>query len=145
ADTNDLAAKFHLINEDRRVYYLLSYTPRNPDFHGEYRRITVRVKRPDVVVRARRGYLAVTNPDPRGIPLAFEVPAIAALNQSAPPHDLPLQLATFVFPLPDGSTAAPIVVRVPAAALTFTKTPDGFRAGATVLARIRDADGALVK
>jgi VWFA-related protein len=145
ADTNDLAARFHLINEDRRVYYLLSYTPKNADFHGEYRRIAVRVKRPDVAVRARPGYLAVANSDPTRIPLAFEAPAIAALNQSAPPHDLPLQLAAFVFPLPDGSTATPIVVRVPAGALTFTKTPDGFRAGATVLARIHDADGALIK
>jgi VWFA-related protein len=145
ADTNDLAARFHLINEDRRVYYLLSYVPRNTDFHGEFRHIAVRVKRPDLVVRARPGYLAVAGSDPSNMPLAFEAPAISALNQSPPPHDLPLQVAAFVFPLPDGQIATPIVVRVPAGGLTFAKAPDGFRAGATILARIHDATGALVR
>jgi len=145
AETNDLASRFHLINEDRRVYYLLSYVPGNTDFHGEYRRISVHVKRPDLVVHARPGYLAVPGTDPTRMPLAFEAPAIAALNLSTPPHDVPLRLAAFVFPLPDGSTATPIIVRVPAGALTFTKTPNGFRAGATVMARIHDADGTLVK
>lgn len=145
AETNDLASRFHYINEDRRVYYLLSYVPKNPDFHGEYRRISVRLKRPDVVVRARPGYLAIAGADPSHTPLAFEAPAMAALNQSVPPREVPIQLAAFVFPLPDGQTAAPVLVRVPASVLTFAKTSEGFRAGATILARIHDANGVLVR
>lgn len=145
AETNDLAARFHLINEDRRVYYLLAYVPKNSDFHGEYRRISVRVKRPGVVVRARPGYLAVAGSDPSQMPLAFEAQAINALNQSTSPNDIPIQLAAFVFPLPDGQTATPVIVRVPVAGLTLAQAPDGFRAGATILARIHDAAGLLVR
>ena len=44
-------------NENKR-YYLLTYTPKNSDLDGKYRRIEVRVRRPDVTVRARKGYFA---------------------------------------------------------------------------------------
>ena len=36
-DTNDLAAGFRRIDLDRRFHYLLTYTPKNADFNGEWR------------------------------------------------------------------------------------------------------------
>ena len=39
-------------------YYLLGYTSTNDARDGRYRRLEVRVKRPDVIVRARDGYIA---------------------------------------------------------------------------------------
>lgn len=48
------------ITADLRSYYLLSYTSSNTKLDGRFRAIAVRVNRPGVRVRARRGYRGVT-------------------------------------------------------------------------------------
>ena len=55
---NDLDAALERIGRESRVYYLIGYQPGQPGSPGTYRRIEVKVKRPDVQVRARRGYHA---------------------------------------------------------------------------------------
>ena len=57
-NNNDLAAGLRRIGRESRVYYLLGYMPAEVRADGKFRRITVRVARPDVQVRARKGYYA---------------------------------------------------------------------------------------
>ena len=57
-DTNDLAAGLARIGREARSYYLLGYAPANKAADGRFRRITVKVAREGVAVRARRGYFA---------------------------------------------------------------------------------------
>ena len=75
--TNDLVKGLDRITDSLSAYYLLGYSSTNTKFDGAPRRIEVKVKRPGVVVRARRGYLAPTeaefarmrrggSPDPGG-------------------------------------------------------------------------------
>jgi len=59
-DTNDLAGGIRRIVDDVSAYYLLGYSPVNAKADGRYRRIEVRMKRPGINVRARRGYVAET-------------------------------------------------------------------------------------
>ena len=59
-DTNDLDKGMNRIIDDLTTYYLLGYTSTNSKLDGRYRKITVRVKRANVQVRARRGYRAPT-------------------------------------------------------------------------------------
>lgn len=68
-NTNNVAAGLKRIADDLSSYYLLGYYSTNTKLDGRYRTITVRVKRPGVRVRARRGYRART---------AEEVAAVAA-------------------------------------------------------------------
>ncbi len=56
---NNIGRALDTIARDSGRYYVVGYSPTNPNFDGKYRPIEVRVKRPDVRVRARRGYLAI--------------------------------------------------------------------------------------
>ena len=58
--TNDLTGAVRRIEADLSAYYLLGYYSTNPTANGRFRKIEVRVKRPDVRVSARRGYFAMT-------------------------------------------------------------------------------------
>jgi VWFA-related protein len=59
-DTNNLEKGMHRIADDLTSYYLLGYYTTNSKLDGQYRKITVKVKRPGVDARARRGYRAAT-------------------------------------------------------------------------------------
>jgi VWFA-related protein len=58
----NLSAGMRRIVEDLSSYYLLGYYSTG-DLDGKFHRLTVRVKRPGVRVRARSGYLAATRVD----------------------------------------------------------------------------------
>jgi VWFA-related protein len=62
-NTNDLAAGMRRIVDDVSSYYLLTYYSSNTRHDGRYRKIEVTAKRPDLTIRARRGYMAPTDAD----------------------------------------------------------------------------------
>ncbi len=60
---NDLAAGMKQIMRDSSGYYLLGYTSSAAPTDGKFHNIDVKVKRPNVEVRARKGYWAYTADD----------------------------------------------------------------------------------
>jgi VWFA-related protein len=62
-NSNDFAKNFKRIADDLSSYYLMGYYSTNTEPDGKVRRITVKVKRPGVSVRARRGYRAESRAD----------------------------------------------------------------------------------
>ena len=56
---NNIGRALDTIAEDAGTYYVIGYRPIDQAFDGKFRKIDVRVKRPDLRVRARRGYLAI--------------------------------------------------------------------------------------
>ena len=58
---NDFSSAFQRVVQDNSSYYVLGYYPKNERRDGRFRRIEVKVKRPGLEVRSRRGYTA-----PRG-------------------------------------------------------------------------------
>jgi VWFA-related protein len=57
-NTNDLGAGLQRIGREASSYYLLGYSPSNKRSDGLFRRIEVKVSRPGLTVRARKGYYA---------------------------------------------------------------------------------------
>src|SRR5439155_1345833 len=53
--TNDVSAGLAEMREDLGAYYRLSYSPKNQDYDGRFRTITVKVKRPHGRLQARKG------------------------------------------------------------------------------------------
>ena len=59
-NNNDLDAGLKRISDDLSSYYLLGYYSTNGKLDGRFHNIKVRVKRPGVDVRARKGYRSAT-------------------------------------------------------------------------------------
>jgi VWFA-related protein len=62
-NTNAIEKAMQRIVSDLTSYYLVGYYSSNTKLDGKYREISVRVKRPGVRVRARRGYRGLTAED----------------------------------------------------------------------------------
>jgi Ca-activated chloride channel homolog len=58
AGPQDMAPIYPQVADTLRSVYSMSYSPKNQDFKGEWRGITVRVKKPGVKARTRSGYFA---------------------------------------------------------------------------------------
>jgi VWFA-related protein len=61
-NTNDLGKGVARMQAERTTYYLLGYQPTNTAADGKFRRVSVKVKRPRVTVRARPGYVEAKEP-----------------------------------------------------------------------------------
>jgi VWFA-related protein len=96
---NDLEAGLRRIARESQVYYLLGYAPSEGRADGKFRRIGVRVNRPDVQVRARKGYYAGgVHPDPAKKQDSTESdPFEVALDSPYDLDALPLRTASYIF------------------------------------------------
>lgn len=63
-NSNDISASLHTAMDDSRVTYELGYYPADVQWDGSFHTVSVEVKKPDVVVRARKGYFALPEPAP---------------------------------------------------------------------------------
>jgi VWFA-related protein len=96
---NDLDSALGRIGRESGVYYLIGYQPAGPSKTGVYRRIEVKVKRPEVQVRARRGYYAGGT---AGRPAAESEPSLGddLARATESPYELsaiPLRGTAYVF------------------------------------------------
>jgi VWFA-related protein len=142
-NSNDLANAFRRVDADRRFYYLLTYSPSNTALDNTWRHVTVTVPNRNVTVRARTGYVANAGLGTTAL-LASENAAVAALSRTPSPSEIPVRSAALVFP--GGSeTRVAILAATDGTGLQFHRYGERFRADFTIVARILDGNGAVVR
>ena len=104
--TNEFIRGFSRIVRDNSSYYLLGYSPRVAHVDGKFHSITVRVRRPGVRVRARRGYLAPERDAAERSRAAAAAlpPVIDALRSPIPRTGLEVQVTLAPFRATRGGT-----------------------------------------
>jgi VWFA-related protein len=103
-NTNDVAGAFQRLVEENSSYYVLGYYPSNERRDGRFRRIDVKINKPGLSVKARRGYVA-----PRGRAQEAKLagpndasPELReAMSSPVPVGGLPLSATASVFKGPD--------------------------------------------
>jgi hypothetical protein len=97
-------------------------------------------------VFSRNGYRAVRSA-PSADAGSYETPALALLDRAPLPNAFPVNAAAFSFPNPARPGLSPVAVHVSTSAFQFTVDPNRatYAAQASVVVRIRDADGHQVQ
>lgn len=138
---NDLNAAFERVVADNSTYYLLGYYSSNERRDGRFRKIEVKVNRPGVTVRSRKGYVAARGknddkPDPRTPPELR-----AALMSPLPTSALPMALGAAVFKGPDGKGAVVLSTLIAARDLALTEANGTFNNHLDVVVTAADYSG----
>jgi VWFA-related protein len=87
---NDLTLAMKQIVLDASAYYLIGYSSATAPTDGKFHEIRVRIRRPGVQVRARRGYWAITTADLERITATAATPSL--------PKPIETALATLAYP-----------------------------------------------
>ncbi|MGH9346758.1 MAG: VWA domain-containing protein [Vicinamibacterales bacterium] len=80
--SNDFSSAFERIVRQNSTYYVLGYRSNNTRADGRFRQIDVRVKRPGVRVRARKGYLAPSSRETRSATMSPRAEPADVLRQT---------------------------------------------------------------
>ena len=80
-NSNDLGRGLAQMMRDASAYYLLGYSSSAAPTDGRFHQIRVRVKRPGIEVRARRGYWAL-KPDEAATAMAPDAPGCCPMSMN---------------------------------------------------------------
>ncbi|MGE0041410.1 MAG: VWA domain-containing protein [Vicinamibacterales bacterium] len=142
--SNDLDGWFRRIVEDNSSYYVLGYYPTNERRDGRFRKIEVRVSRPGLTVRARKGYAAArgraTKPTLAGPKEATEE-LREAVSSPLPVSDLPIAATAAVFKGPDRKGSVVISTLIGGRILELVEKGGAYHDDLEIVAIAVGADG----
>ena len=145
-NTNDIGGALSRALADQHGYYLLGYVPdrstfadRSPRFHS----LRIRVKRPGLLVRSRRGFLG--RPDQDVAPRTPETRMLDAVSSPFAGGDMRLRLSSLFAQAPEAGPMVYSFMHVDTRDLTMVEQPDGSRvAEVETLAVTFGEDGQLI-
>jgi VWFA-related protein len=145
---NDLNNSFGRIIQENSSYYVLGYYPSADKRDGRFRNVDVKVRRPGLTVRARKGYLAPVSKSASATPkngfdAKIPAPIREALASPLPTRDVPLAVfaAPFAGVRPKASVA--VTIEIDASRLPFAEKDGVFNEDLEIHIMAIDAAGKL--
>ncbi len=113
--TNNPGPRLRQVNDDLHSYYVLTYTPKNPDYDGKLRQIGVKVNR-------------------------FEARALAVLSGKSQANAFATKASDFSFPEANKPGLVPVVVELPTKTVNFVSDTEKktYRTDFAVVVVIKD-------
>jgi VWFA-related protein len=145
ANTNDLRKPIRQVAEDIRSYYAISYSPTVQELDGKFRKLSLKITRPDVKVVSRSGYFAVPTVDGKAV-MGYEMPLLAALNEATPKRDFAYRMGALRFASSKNEAQHLLLLSVPLAELSFQtdKVKKLYSTHFSVLGLIKNEKGEVV-
>lgn len=123
-NTNDFTSAFARVVKDNSAYYVLGYYPPGQRKDGRFHKLSVKVSRPGVQVRARGGY---STPNAKGArppaPAGRDTPPVLAelLESPMAKPGLPMQMQAAAFHGPAGKAKVVLTLEVAGEGFRFTE------------------------
>ncbi len=128
-NTNDLTGAFDKLVRDSSAYYLLGYYPPNQKRDGRTHKLSVKVTRPGLKVRARNAYMSPRGKRPQPPPVWArpETPPriVELLRMPIPEPGLPLTVQAAAFRGPSNRSSVMVVVQAAAGSFRFGEEKAG--------------------
>ncbi len=141
---NDFNDAFDRIVRDSSTYYVLGYYPANDKRDGKFRRIEVRLARPGLTVRARRGYVALRGraaaPAAKASSDPLEVALKAAVESPLAVSGMPMRIFAAPYKGAPPNAAVAVAVELGVGSFTFAQQNGTFNDKLTVVMTAVDTD-----
>ena len=137
-NTNDIQGAIRRAADDARMTYMLGYYPTDDGWDGRFHRIVVKVDRPELEVRHRRGYFAVATEKQASShrAAALNAAVVSPINASA------LGMTLRIDPVAGTASEYRLTVRVQPGAVVLERRGDASRGAIDVVVAQVRADGA---
>jgi hypothetical protein len=125
---------------------MVTYVPKNQDYNGRFRQISVKLSHANFEVQARKGYYAVESVGQLPV-LDYEAPAIAAARHAqSNSKSLSLKGSALSFPAPHRSGLSLILAEVPLSAFSFSSSDNKtYNADFSLVALVKDQTNQVVQ
>jgi VWFA-related protein len=144
-NTNDLGGALRRTLEDQRGYYLLGYVPDRATFSGpkaRFHTLTVRVTRPGLRVRSRRGFFG--RPDEAQQPATAVNRMASAVTSPFSGGDIRLRLSSLFGHVEKVGPVVQSYMHIDARDLQFAEQPDGTRSAEVEVLAVTFGDNGQV-
>ncbi|QEE31202.1 VWA domain-containing protein [Terriglobus albidus] len=142
-DSNDFGPAFQAIQHDTEAYYIIGFRSTDQRRDGSFRKLQVKINRPDIKLEYRPGYYA---------PADFqhqknedrELALNEQLRSDAPAVDVAVYLQALYFRQNDNHFFVPVSLIVPGSQIPFTQVKDQSKATIDIIGNVKNAQQIVV-